>query len=234
MSIKKENLGNLSSVSLSEAYRCSECLHYAKHAHPQFKTVCKERGIKGVALAPKCYTPDVSIIASNSDSFVQLAALVGDYTLRQKRILIALMKAKPISKKKFSRALDFGTKVFFLGMGHDYLSNYLSGYVMGLTSTGELIITGSPDRNTRGKSYMAYMTDDDNLMTPAEWKKKKAELKQKGRIYDPKTKELPKQVDAEQVPTIDNAPQAWYDRQEKKKKKRGVQDLAEVFDVSGG
>jgi hypothetical protein len=196
-----------------------------------FKTVCKERGIKGIALAPTCFTPDVSIIASNSDSFVQLAALVGDYTPRQKRILIALMKARPIAKRKFSRQLDFGTKVFFLGMGADYLSNYLSGYVVGLTSTGELIITGSPDRNTRGRSYMAYMTDDDNLLTPAEWKKKKAELKQKGRIYDPKTRELPKQVDGENVPTIDEAPKEWRDKQEKKKKK--VKELTDIFDVSG-
>lgn len=233
MTIKKENLGNLSAVSLSETYKCSECLHHSKHAHPMFKSVCKERGIKGVALAPTCFTPDVSIIASNSDAFVQLATLVGEYTPRQRRILIALMKAKPISKKKFSRQLAFGTKVFFLGIGGDYISNYLSGYVVGLTSSGELIITGSPDRNTRGKSYMAYMTDDDNLLTPVEWKKKKTELKSKGRIYDPKTKELPRQTDAEQVPTIDNAPTAWYDKQEKKKKK-GVKDLTDmVFNVSG-
>jgi len=233
MSIKKENLGNLSAVSLSESYKCSECLHFTKHAHPQFREVCQKRGIKGVALAPKCYTPDVSIIASNSDTFVQLAALLGDYTPRQKRILVALMKSKPISKKRFSRSLSFGTKVFFLGIGADYMSNYLSGYAVGMTSSGELIVTGSPDRNTRGRSYMAYMTDDDNLLTPAEWKKKKAELRERGRIYDPKTKELPRQTDAETPPTIDNAPTAWYDKQERKKKK-GIRDLTEmVLDVSG-
>lgn len=232
MGIKKDNLGNLSSASLSEAYKCSECLHHTKHAHPMFKTVCKERGIKGIALAPTCFTPDVSIIASNSDQFVQLATLSAGYTTRQKRVLIALLKAKPINKKRFSRALPFGTKVFFLGMGADYISNYLSGYVAGVTSSGELIITGSPDQNSRGRSYMAYMTDDDNLMTPVEWKKKKEELKTRGRVYDPKTKELPRQTD--DVPTIDTAPKEWHDKREKQAKRKGIKDLTEmVIDVSG-
>lgn len=234
MTIKKDNLGNLSAASLSEAYKCSECLHHKKHAHPAFQTVCIERGIKGIAIAPKCFTPDVSIIASNSDQFVQLATLQAGYTTRQKRILIALLKAKPIPKRRFSRALSFGTKVFFLGMGADYIGNYLAGYVVGTTSSGELIITGSPDQNSRGRSYMAYMTDDDNLMTPAEWKKKKDELKSKGRVFDPKTKELPRQN--EEVPTIDTAPKEWHDKRDKKEKKRrgSIKDLTEmVFDVGG-
>lgn len=231
--IKKESLGNLTAVSLSESYKCSECLHHTKHAHAAKQSVCKELGIKGIALAPKCFTPDVSIIANNSDSFVQLAALTNDYTTRQKRILIALLKQKPIGAKRFTRKIQFGTKVFFRGIGGDYISNYLSGYVMGLTSVGELIITGSPEQNTRGRSYMAYMTDDDNLMTPVEWKKKRAELKLAGRVYDPKTRTLPKQDEVIETPTIDSAPKAWYDKQEKKKKK-GIKDLTEmVFDVSG-
>ncbi len=231
MTIKKDNLGNLSSVNLSETYKCSECLHHSKHAHPMFKEVCKNRGIKGIAIAPKCFTPDVSIIASNSDQFVQLAALVDGYTPRQKRILVALMKAKPISKKRFNKPVSFGTKMFFLAMGADYISNYLAGYAAGMTSTGELIITGSPDQNSRGRSYMAYMTDADNLMTPGEWKKKKAELRAAGRIFDPKMKEMPKQQ-TEEVPTIDKAPKDWYAKQDKKRKK-GIKDLTEmVFDVS--
>ena len=232
MSIKKEITGNLSPVSLSESYRCGECLHLKKHAHPMFKETCANRGIKAVAVAPKCFTPDVSRIADNSDSFVQLASLVANYTHSQKRILIAMLKQKPIAKKRFSRSLSFGTKVFFLGMGADYISNYLSGYVMGMTSSGELIITGSPEQNTRGKSYMAYMTDDDNLMTAAEWKKKRQALRDAGRLYDPKMKTLPKQDDAGEAPTIDNAPKEWRDKKEKQRRK-GVRDLVQVFDVSG-
>lgn len=232
MSIKKETLGNLSPVSLSESYKCGECLHFKKHAHPAFKEICSKRGIKAVALAPKCFTADVSRIADNSDSFVQLSALLSEYTASQKRILIAVLKQKPIPKKKFTRQLSFGTKVYFLGMGADYISNYLSGYVMGLTSSGELIITGSPEQNTRGKSYMAYMTDDDNLMTASEWKKKRQQLRDAGRLYDPKTKTLPKPDDGAEAPTIDNAPKEWHDKREKKRKK-GVRDLVQVFNVSG-
>lgn len=235
MSVKKESLGNLSAVSLSETYKCSECLHHKKHAHPAKREVCKNLGVKGVAIAPKCFTPDVSIIAQNSDAFVQLAALTSEYTASQKRILIALLKQKPLSSKRFSRKIPFGTKMFFLGIGGDYISNYLSGYAMGPTSSGELILTGSPEQNTRGRSYMAYMTDDDNLLTPTEWRKKKAELKAAGRVYDPKTRTLPRPAETAETPTIDSAPKAWYDKREKEKKKKGVKDLTEmiVFDVSG-
>lgn len=234
MTIKKEGLGNLTSASLSEAYKCSECLHHTKHAHPAFQKTCKDgRGIKGVALAPSCFTPDVSKLAGNSDQFVQLALLMDSYTTSQKRIMIALLKQKPVKGKRFSRKIPIGTKMFFRGMGADYISNYLAGYAMGQTSSGELIITGSPEQNTRGKSFMAYMTDDDNLMTPAEWKKKKAELKAAGRTIDPKTRTMPKQDEQVDAVTIDNAPTAWYDKQEKKKKK-GIRDLTEmVIDVSG-
>lgn len=221
MSIKKESLGNISAKSLEEAYRCGECLHYKKHAHPSMKEICIKRGIRTFAVAPKCFTPDVTQIANNSDTFVQLAAVLSDYTPKQKRIWLALLRQKPIKSKTFRKDMPFGTKIYFHGMGKDYISNYLSGYVMGQTSSGELIITGSPDQNTRGRSYMAYMSDTDSLMTSKEWKAKKAELKGAGRIMDPQSKIIPKGTPAATEPlTIDNAPASWHDKQEKKKRRR--------------
>jgi len=187
------------------------------------QTICKLKGIRTFALAPKCFTPDITQIAGNSDSFAAIAMLFAEYTPRQKRILIGVLKQP---QKKFKRELPFGTRVYFHGLGKDYISNYMSGMVAGTTSSGQLIITGSPDRNTRGRSYFAYMNDSDELMTAREWKVKKAELKAAGKILDPQSLVLPKGSPAPNEPvTIDSAPDAWYDRQEKTKKKRGIQDL---------
>lgn len=218
----KEILGNISKASLEESYKCGECLHFRRHTHPAFKEICHKRGIRSFRVAPKCFTPDVTQVASNSDTFVQLATMFADYTPKQKRIMIGILKSP---MKKFKRELPFGTKVYFLGMGKDYISNYLSGYVMGVTSSGQLIITGSPDKNTRGRSYFAYMDDSESLLTYKEWKAKYKELKAANKIIDPQSLVLPKGASPGTEPiTIDSAPDAWYDKQEKKKT-RGIQDL---------
>ena len=227
MVLKKDTLGNISSKSLEEAFKCGECLHHQKHAHPSMQEVCHKKGIKAFAVAPKCFTPDVTQIANNSDTFVQLAAIFSEYTPKQKRILLAVLRQK---KSKQFRDLSFGIKVYFHGLGKDYISNYLSGYVMGTTSSGELIITGSPDKNTRGRSYMAYMHDADSLMTARQWKVKKAELKAAGRILDPNSRIIPKTSTAVNEPvTIDSAPAAWHDKEEKKQKRRRTDDLVMVI-----
>ncbi len=226
MTLKKDTLGNISSKSLEEAYRCGECLHHKRHAHPSMQEICQKKGIKAFAIAPKCFTPDVTQIANNSDTFVQLAALLIEYTPKQKRIMLALLRQKPIKAKQFRKDMPFGTKIYFHGMGKDYISNYLSGYVMGTTSSGELIVTGSPEQNTRGRSYMAYMSDTASLMTSKEWKVKKKTLKEAGRVLDPNSQILPKgaAVGAEPI-TIDSAPAAWHDKEEKKQKRRRTDDL---------
>lgn len=224
MTLKKDTVGNLSALSLSEAYKCSECLHYLKHAHPSYQTICKQRGVRGFAVAPKCFTPDVTQVASNSDTFVQLASLFSDYTPKQKRIMIGILKAP---MKKFKREYPFGTKVYFLALGKDYISNYLSGFVMGVTSSGQLIITGSPDKNTRGSSYFCYMNDGDSLMTFKEWKAKRKELVAANKVMDPNSMIMPKTATIGNEPmTIDSAPDAWYDKLDKEKKKsKGPKDL---------
>lgn len=93
----------------------------------------------------------------------------------------------------------------------EYISNYMAGYVVGYTSAGQLVITGSPNRKTRGRAFFAYLRDDKTLLTAQEWKKKFLDLRKKGRIDDPKaglevsiTDSIVK--DEYEVPTIDNAP----------------------------
>lgn len=229
MSIKKEAQAR-ASAALSISYKCGECLHHQVHPHPSMKSVCIKQGVKKFAVAPSCFTPDVTQLTQNTDQFVQVASILSDMTTGQKRVMFALLNQKPIKRRAFSRDLKWGTKVFFRAMGQDYFSNYLSGYVMGLTSSGELIIAGSPEQKTVGKSYIAYMTDDDNIMTWTEWRVKKQELKQANRIHDPSLKSLPKQDILADPVTIDSAPDSWHDKREKARKLRRSDEL--TFTVS--
>lgn len=224
MSLKKEAPAR-ASAALNNAYKCGECLHHQVHTHPSMKNVCIKNGVKKFAIAPPCFTPDVTQLTSNTDTFVQVASILHDMTTPQKRVMFALLNQKPIKRRAFSRDLKWGMKVYFLAMGKDYFSNYLSGYVMGLTSSGELIIAGSPEQQVVGRSYIAYMTDDDNIMTPTEWKAKKAELRTANRIHDPSVRMMPKQDIAADPVTIDSAPDSWHDKREKVRKARRSDDL---------
>lgn len=209
--------------SLDVAFKCGECLHHKQHAHPSYKKICESLGVRGTKIAPPCFTPDVTQLAGNTDVFVQLASMLQDFKPKQKRVLYALLR---MPQKKFKKDFPLGTKVYFHGLGGDYISNYLSGFVYGTTSSGELIISGSPDVKTRGKSYLAYMSDDQELMTFKEWKAKRKQLELEGKIHDPKAIIMPRDSLLGQEPiTIDNAPNEWHTKQEKKKKKKGIQDL---------
>lgn len=211
MQLKKDTLGNASRKSLGEAFKCGDCLHHTSHAHSSHKEVCNKEGVRSFAPAPSCFTPDVTQVATNSDQLVQLAAMFEAYNPKQRRIVLALLRGKDTAKKK----LTFGTKVFFLAFGKDYLSNYLAGYVMGYTSSNELIISGSPDVKSKGKSYISYCKDDSSLLSYSEWLIKKAELKASGRLQDPKNNFVGRSViDSSEVQTIDKAPASWHDKKE--------------------
>jgi hypothetical protein len=212
--ISINNTQDASRLNLQESLRCGECLHHKQSKHPSHKELCSKEGIKAFAIAPKCFTPDVTQLAGNSDAFIQVASLFQSYSHKQRRILLAMLRKKPAKEK-----MILGTKVIFHAMGKDYISNYLSGYVMGYTSTGELIIGGSPDQKSRGRMYFAYMTDTDTLLDASQWRKKKAELKANGRVYDPSSVMTKRNTDNDDPPTIDSAPKAWHDKQERKAKR---------------
>lgn len=227
MNMKKDTLGNASKANLQEAFRCGECLHFRQSKHLAHKELCCKEGVKTFAIAPNCFTPDVTQIAGNSDTFVQVATMFQAYTTKQQRILLAMLRKKTTKSK-----LAFGTKVIFHAMGKDYISNYLSAYVMGHTSSGELILGGSPDQKSRGKMFFAYMKDDEHLLTPAQWRQKKTALKEAGKVYDPSVIVSKRVADNDDVPSIDNAPKAWKDKQEKSNKKKGGVRPLDVLIIS--
>jgi len=213
--LKKDVLGAASAKSLDEVFKCGECLHHKKHALASKGKPCVELGIKVFALAPKCFTPDITVLATNTDQFVQLAALFQSTTHKQRRILLGLLRNQ--KKKQFT----IGTKLYFR-VGKEYLSNFLVAYSAGYTSSGELMLIGSPNMKTRGSSFTSFLKSDEGLLTPTEWKKKKAELQEAGLIFDPANRIIKKAsvVDDYEPPSIDAVPAEWYDKTVKKTRSR--------------
>lgn len=199
--LKKDAIGNASKLALAESFRCGDCLHYRNHPHSSKDQLCEKEGVKAVAVAPQCFTPNLSLLVGNSDQFVQLAALFNSYDAQQKRTLLAMLRQK-------RKGHNIGLKLYFC-LGKDYVSNYLAGYVAGYTSTGEIMLIGSPDNKTRGSSFVMYMTSDDGLLTTSEWKAKRAALVAENKLFDPSNRIIKKSSVADDYvpPTIDVHPE---------------------------
>lgn len=226
--LKKDILGFASAQSLTETFRCGECLHFKTHAHSTRQRPCAEEGVKAVGIAPKCFTADISRLVGNSDQFVQLASLFQSYTPLQKRTLLALLRSK-------QRGHKLGTKLYFR-VGKDFISNYLAGFVAGYSSSGELMLIGSPDRKTRGASFFTYMTNDSQgLLTISEWRTKRTELAITNQIFDPTNKIVKKSsvVDDYEPPTIDTVPTYVYNKAEPPTAKKRRKETEEIsFNVA--
>lgn len=203
---KKSGLAKPTSASNEEKHRCGECLHFKNAKHRSHDDLCHAMGVKTFAIAPICFTPDYPTVLSNSDEFVQLAALLHDKTPRQRKILLAILRMQPQGRK-----LRLGTKMYLNVRSSEYVSNYVSAYVVGYSSAGEIVLMGSPNLTERGRAFYAYLKSDQTLLTPKEWVAKFQELRTKGRITDPKlkaTRDITAQVkeDNYEPPTIDQAP----------------------------
>lgn len=209
--LKKEVLGNASAKSLKDAYKCGECLHFKEHAHSTRQRPCQEEGVTANGIAPKCFTPNVKKIAGNSDLLVQVATIFQSFTPAERRILKAVLSQ---TKK---RTYQFGDKLYFK-VGKDYVSNYLAAYCLGYTSSGELMLAGSPDTKTRGSSFTSFLApESEDLLTPQQWKAKRQKLRQENKIFDPSNRVIKRAsvIDDYEPPTIDNVPSSWYSKEER-------------------
>jgi hypothetical protein len=224
--IKKDGTVQNTKANLQEAFKCSECLHFKMTPHRSNKKVCYEEGIRGFAIAPKCYTPDYTKVISNTDEFMSIVTFFNSRTPQQRKIMLGMLRQQPKGKK-----LSMGTKVFLNLRNRAYVNNYVCGYVVGYTSGNEIVLAGSPERDKRGNVFFAYLKSDVSLLTPKEWRVKYKDLVTKGRITDPTIKgkkDITASVkeDTYDIPTIDNAPKG--DRGEKKVSLRKT-DLFEIL-----
>jgi hypothetical protein len=220
--LKKDGLkGSVEAVS-TDILRCGDCLHHRSHAHAEKKTVCEREGVLPVAIAPlECFTPNASLLTGNVDQLTQLLSIFATYDLKQRRALIELLKQEDIGE------------TFYFRIGEDFISNYLRGIVVGRTSSGEIMLIGSPSEKTAGSAFVSYLMDAEGLLNHAEWEAKRADLFDKNRVIDPDNTTIKRTTVTDNYipPTIDMSPEMLEAAaSEKKKKKRKDEDADDSGD----
>lgn len=222
---KKDALGAAAPKSLTDSFKCGECLHFKAQAHSTHGKPCIELGIKAKSIAPSCFTPDVTQLNGNTDQLIQFMLMFQSYDPKQQRVMLALLTDATGKTKQQKRKFAMGTKLYFC-VGASYISNYLSGYVAGYTSNGQIMVIGSPDKMTRGSAMHMYMppesVDGGSLMTHSQWKVKRQALRDQGLVFDPANKVIKKSsiTDQYEPPTLAEVPSWFYDKGDAPPKKR--------------
>lgn len=224
--LKKDGIKKQTKASQQEAFKCGECLHFKQTSHPSFEGVCSGLGVRSFAAAPRCFTPDYTKVIKNVDDFLSLVTIFHSKTTQEKRILLGMLRQQPTGKR-----LKMGTKMYLNLRGREYISNYVCGYVVGYTSSGQLVLTGSPERNARGRTFFAYLKNDSTLVNEQAWATKFSDLRKKGRIVDPKAGGVPSITEVVknneyEVPTIDSAP---TENKKVKKLNKRTTDLTQIL-----
>lgn len=210
--LKKDVLSNTPAEKTTDASRCSECIHFSHVPLGSNEEPCSKLGIKGVALAPKCFFPDVTKLSKNSDTFVQVAAQFQSFTPAERRVYLRLL-----GQKQKATQHKMGTKLYFR-VGKDFINNYLCGYVVGYQRSGEIMLMGSPGK-VRGQTFLAFMEDTTTMLTHTQWVAKRKELRAANLLVDPTNKVIKASVtDAYEPPSIDQAPKEWIAPEDKKKR----------------
>lgn len=120
---KPSDLAAASNVKL----RCGDCMHFKGTAHPSYGAVCSALGTRASALAPACYTANVSVFRPLGPDFVRgLAVTVASMDAQQQRVLMGLLRNAAALDKV---GLTFMQKVYF-SMGGDCLENWYTGFVL--------------------------------------------------------------------------------------------------------
>lgn len=195
--------------------KCGDCLFFKSNTKPGHKVCCSKEGIKAFAQAKICFFPDVTKISNNIEHFALLSSTFSAFTAKQRKILLALLAQSAKAKNK---EYPFGTKVYLTSDGKgEYLSDWLSGYVLGYQND-YVIVCGSCDRKTIGRSYVAYLYPD-SIIPLSIWAKKRAELKANGKINNPRKVKQRRitSIEGYEPPTIDSAPTAFKSKQKKVK-----------------
>jgi len=162
--------------------KCGDCLHFQNGAHPGIGELCEARGVKKYATAPDCFTPNVHVFRKTSPkAFSLLASIVPAFTASQSRVFIGLLQQQAALERQ---GLHFLERVYFL-VGNDYLDNYYAAYVLGVGPEKQILLVGSDYLKTQKGVAVAQLAKS-SLISAEEFRKIKADLANKGLIYEPR------------------------------------------------
>jgi hypothetical protein len=183
--------------------KCGDCLHFAHSAHPaKGSKPCKDLGVVRYANAPVCYTPNVHAMKSLSqDTFSQLAYIVSSFTASDARTMVGLLR----QQARLQRAgFSFLEKVY-LRVGLNFLGNYFSGYALGVSPTGEVLLVGT-NYLARSKSSVVAQVLATSLIREPDFEKIRQELTKLGKLQQPEDRRAKVTVEYE-PPTFDTSPE---------------------------
>jgi hypothetical protein len=187
--------------------QCGDCAHFKGAPHPKFDAACSKRGVGSKMEAPLCFTPDVTAFrTAGKDVFPMVAGLLSILQPRQSRILMGLLKYAGTLEKA---GLSFLEVVYFshASVTDSYLEDYVKGYALCLTRTGQVVLVGSDYLGGSSASMIAYL-DKGSVLRESVFLKRKEKLLDAGRVHRLKTVKH-KLPDADYVvPTIDDEPNA--------------------------
>ena len=199
--------------------RCGDCLHYKGSPHPAMDKSCVHLGVRTTAIAPSCFTPNVSVLRKVSGmEFKTLAALLVGFKPQQARVLMGLLKGAGSLQ---STGFHFLQKVYFR-TGDDFLENYYSGYVLGVGPNKTLMIVGERYLSGSTSVPVAQLMKSSVLSWEA-FKVKRDKLIAQGKFLEPKKLKRYASPDYE-APTLDSPPK----EEEKGKRKKGKDNFTVV------
>lgn len=184
--------------------RCQDCLHYSGTRSPIYDSACKNRGVLPSAVAPHCYTPNISVFRPlGIDFYNTLSALTANLPISTVRVLAGVLKVAPKLK---AQGLSLFQKVYFHVGNKKYLSNWFTGYVVAPGAVPTLfLVAGSLKRSTR---VITAIIDVGSMISHDKFVELRTGMIAKGNLVDPenlRTKFKPVNSKAAEYepPTID-------------------------------
>lgn len=208
--------------------KCGDCLFFKGDKSPSFDAPCFDRGVKEYATAPRCFSPNLRKLSGiSSDAFELLGSILSMCSPSQVRIISNLIAQQHLVVKQGF----FLMQPVFFRIGDDYLDNYFKGYVMSLTSEGDIMMCSSP--YLRGGHVAYAQVTKASLLDEVAMEEKRAYLVERGLIYEPKRPQRNTNVEDEDyvIPTIEMSSEALeeltQEADKRRRKKAGIDDSKE-------
>lgn len=187
--------------------RCGDCMHFKGTSHPSYGALCSTLGTRASALAPKCYTANVSVFRPLGPDFIRgLAVSVASMDAQQQRVLMGLLRNASALEKI---GLTFMQKVFF-SMGGDCLENWYTGFVLSPgPDRGTVLLVGQDYAKGNRTLCTALLMTSSLITSHKKFNRIKDDLVARGQLRRLPPRLQPKAAKADyEPPTMETNPEA--------------------------
>lgn len=175
--------------------KCGDCLHH--QGVPHFDKPCAANGVKKFAKPCDAFFPNVpSLTRMECDTIKTIGDVLNNCDGSQSRVISVLLARGDWFRKA---KVQFGQMVVFC-MGTDYLSNYVRGYVIGVTRDGEEVFISSSLENLNGKKNAMIRLMRDSVLTLDEFESRRKQLIRNNQVVEVGRSAKPSTLDVMRMP----------------------------------